>query len=108
MGDRAGAHWQWAAGQPVTAIVLDMYELVNLRAAIEAIGYPWPGDDGESPLAVLNSGDWLGQIYLKLPDPKELEQYEVGRNGRIPPPNSTPENYRKAARVRAARKADER
>ena len=45
-------------------ILLSDYEVVNLRAALQATGY---GMTGRSPLQVLNNGDWLGQIYQKLP-----------------------------------------
>jgi hypothetical protein len=49
------------------SIELDDYEVANLRVAIEAIGYPWQKHKDHSPLSVLNTGDWLGQLYLKLP-----------------------------------------
>lgn len=54
-------------------IELDDYEITNLRAALEATGSgtwhesmrdpPMP----DSPLGVLNNGDWVGQILGKLP-----------------------------------------
>lgn len=46
-------------------IDLNDYQVANLRAAIEAIGYP--SGTAQSPLSVLHSGDWLGEIYSKLP-----------------------------------------
>lgn len=52
-------------------IILDEYEIANLKALINAIGYPSCGPDaGDSighMLAPLQTGDWLGQIYNKLP-----------------------------------------
>lgn len=69
-------------------IFMDDYEIANLRSAIVAIGYPWSGDPGldPGPLGALNSGDWVGQIYQKLP------QVEHQR------PNRTPQEYRIAAK----------
>lgn len=49
-------------------IELDEYQIANLRAAIQAIGYPADKDYARCPLNVLNTGDWLGEIYLKLPE----------------------------------------
>ena len=46
-------------------ILLSDYEVVNLREAINACGYAHVADP--SPLNVLNNGDWIGQIYQKLP-----------------------------------------
>ena len=52
----------------MSTIELNDYEVVNLRSAIEAIGYPHDiVERPRNPLMVLNTGDWLGQIYLKLP-----------------------------------------
>jgi hypothetical protein len=42
------------------------YEISNLRALIEACGYP-NGACPRNPLWAINNGDWLGQIYNKLP-----------------------------------------
>lgn len=47
-------------------ITLDNYEVTNLRALIEACGYPYTMRHERCPLNVANTGDWLGQIYLKL------------------------------------------
>lgn len=70
------------------AISLTDYELVNLREALRAMGYAnWAHD--RSPLDVLHSGDWTGQIFNKL-------QEHVAEND--PNPNSTAEEYRKLAR----------
>lgn len=44
-------------------LLLSGYELANLREALIATGY---GSVFYSPLAVLNNGDWLGQIVQKL------------------------------------------
>lgn len=81
----------------MNTILLDDYEVANLRAAFEAIGYGqrkcescgsiktfWP-IVGDSPLNVLNSGDWLGQIYNKLPELSHA-------------PNVKPEEYAQRAR----------
>lgn len=56
-------------------IELDKYEIANLRSLIEACFY-----HQRNPLKVANTGDWIGQIYNKLPEvdyppnvtPKEL------------------------------------
>lgn len=53
-------------------IELDEYEVANLRAVIQAIGYPADKDHPRCPLNVLNTGDWLGELYNKLP---ELQYY---------------------------------
>ena len=52
-------------------IQLNEYQVANLLALIEAIGYPngGPGVTG-SPLGRLHSGDWLGEIYWKLATPQ--------------------------------------
>jgi len=72
-------------------IELDNYEVANLRSALEAMGYnTWSKEfHGEryvptSPLCALNTGDWLGQIYNKLPD--------TGHR-----PNATPQELAKRA-----------
>lgn len=64
-------------------IELNDYQVVNLRAALEAIGYPWK-EEKRSPLTVLNSGDWVGEIWLKL-DQLTLGKYAA--------PNDTVESY---------------
>lgn len=43
-------------------ITLDAYEIANLRAALEAV-LTFP----RNPLHALNNGDWICQIYNKLP-----------------------------------------
>lgn len=48
-------------------IELDEYQIVNLRALIEAIGYPASEIPFANPLNAANTGDWLGEIYNKLP-----------------------------------------
>ena len=53
-------------------IELNDYQVANLRAAIEAAGYNTWDPNKEShvprnPLYVLNNGDWIGEIYQKLP-----------------------------------------
>ena len=51
-------------------IELDEYEVANLKEVIEAIGYPapYPNTRKSCPLDVLNTGDWVGMLYNKLPD----------------------------------------
>ena len=44
-------------------IILDDYQVANLRAVIEAAAPPIK----RNPLYVINSGDWMMEIYLKLP-----------------------------------------
>lgn len=51
---------------PGHSVRLTDYEVANLRALIEACGYPY-GAAPDSPLKWLGTGDWLGQVYLKLP-----------------------------------------
>ncbi len=47
-------------------IVLSEYEIANLRSLLEACGYP-NGQCPKNPFYAANTGDWLGQIYNKLP-----------------------------------------
>lgn len=54
--------------KPFTTIVLDEYQVSNLKAALEAIGYPADRGHARCPLNVLNTGDWLGELYNKLPE----------------------------------------
>jgi len=68
-----------------TELTLNDYQVANLRAAIEATGYNGVVQDS-SPLAVLNSGDWIGEIYWQLP-----KGYPTG-------PNHTPNEYAIKAR----------
>jgi|SRR5581483_4629662 len=59
-------------------IQLDDYEVANLRAAIEAAGYSgqikcsnccsYTSRVPRNPLCAMHNGDWLGQIYNKLPE----------------------------------------
>lgn len=50
-------------------VTLNAYHVANLKAALEAAGiYRGPEPDGlQNPLGALNTGDWLGEIYYKLP-----------------------------------------
>lgn len=48
-------------------IVLDDYQVANLRALINAIGYGTVNDPPIGRLSALNNGDWVGEIYQKLP-----------------------------------------
>lgn len=65
-------------------VELDGYQVANLRALIEATGYNRAGND-PSPLAFLMTGDWIGEVYWKLPASEH-------------PPNRTPEQQRDDAR----------
>jgi hypothetical protein len=51
-------------------VTLNDYHVANLRALINAIGYPW--NDGaieeSNPFWAANTGDWVGEIYWKLPE----------------------------------------
>lgn len=51
----------------MNTIVLNDYEVANLKALIESCGYGLPNRVDRNPLWVANTGDWLGQIYQKLP-----------------------------------------
>jgi hypothetical protein len=64
-------------------LVLDAYEASNLREALRATGYGEPFH--RSPLSVLHSGDWVGQVWQKVPD--------TGH-----PPNATAAEYAERAR----------
>jgi hypothetical protein len=81
-------------------IELDDYEVANLRALLQAIGYGTPDcescgrplpytkertDALRSPFFAANNGDWVGQVYLKLPSVKHK-------------PNASPEQLAEAAR----------
>jgi hypothetical protein len=46
------------------SIVLTEYQRSNLLAVLQAIGYPAHQD--RSPLDVCNTGDWVGEVALKL------------------------------------------
>ena len=67
---------------------LDEYELVNVREALRAIMH-WQA--GPSPLDVLHSGDWVGQLLMKLESVQSLTQ-----------PNRTAAQYREQARTGAS------
>lgn len=82
-------HFQFANGQPVASIVLDSYELINLRTALEAIM------QDRGPLNALNSGDWVGQIYNKLPKPEDATKYY---NVQLAVPNRSVESYKQLAK----------
>ena len=56
----------------LTVLVLNDYQASNLKAVIEASGVNfWRviQNDGieDNPLSVLNTGDWIGEIYWMLP-----------------------------------------
>lgn len=50
-------------------IELDEYEVANLRTIFEAAGY-WASKTKvpRNPLCALDTGDWFGQVYNKLPE----------------------------------------
>lgn len=74
------------AGQRGHVLMLNDYQVANLRALLNAIGYGchFP-ETPSSPLSVVNNGDWIGEIYNMLP-------YEGGQK-----PNVGPEEIRRAA-----------
>lgn len=49
-------------------IELDEYQITNLRALLEAVGYPNWEIPFSNPLNAANTGDWVGEIYNKLPE----------------------------------------
>lgn len=70
---------------------LSDYHVANLRAAIEAGGYPGPplATDysyplaTDNPLTALNTGDWFGEIYNALPvvtHPPNRTAAEIAKN----------------------------
>lgn len=52
-----------AGGQHV--LVLNDYQVANLRELFNAMGYACVVDD--NPLKVAHTGDWVGEIYNQLP-----------------------------------------
>ena len=72
---------------PVYNIILNEYQIANLRSALEAAGYcDWSTQVLNNPLYVLQTGDWLGEIYNKLPEvdyqPNESPQVLADRASR--------------------------
>lgn len=60
--------WNRPEGEKTFSIALNEYQIANLTALLEAIGYPYrPGDSVEHPLRMLDTGDWIGEIFNKLP-----------------------------------------
>lgn len=49
-------------------ISLNEYQIANLRALINAVGYPWGEVEERNPLWAANTGDWVGEVYSKLPE----------------------------------------
>jgi len=50
-------------------IVLNDYQVANLRELFKACGYhPHNPGDKRSPLWALQNGDWMGEIMWRLPD----------------------------------------
>lgn len=68
-------------------LMLDEYEVANLKAALEAVKY------NDSPLCVLDTGDWLRDVLNALPktncDPNcgsrilalRANRWMIGRDG---------------------------
>lgn len=56
------------------AIFLNDYHVANLKALLNAIGYPWNGGavEEDNPFWIANTGDWVGEIYNKLPFTQEM------------------------------------
>lgn len=88
-GGRRPSPGQGMDWQARCVIELDGYEVANLRAAIEAMGYPATREPPapRSPLFALHNGDWVGQVYNKLP--------EVTEGNHVP--NDTPEELAEKA-----------
>lgn len=58
--------------EPITtpteySITLSEYEIANLKSFLQITGY---GVNDETCIPILSSGDWVGQIYNKLPNVK--------------------------------------
>ena len=47
-------------------IVLNDYQVANLRALLELCG-GWGGIEMPNPFSAANTGDWVAEIYYKLP-----------------------------------------
>jgi hypothetical protein len=62
----SGDHLLGQEAQVKISIELTPYHVANLRALIEACGYP--GGAVKEPIGGCNTGDWLGEIYLMLPE----------------------------------------
>lgn len=75
-----------SAGTSDNLVALSDYEVVNLLSALQACGYG--AADTKSPLVVLHSGDWLGQIVQKL----QSLAVEAPHG-----PNRTPQEYARMA-----------
>lgn len=75
------------AGQRGHVLMLNDYQIANLRSLFNAIGYGYHNPDiPSSPLSVVNNGDWVGEIYQMLPyegqqkanaSPQELRQAAI-------------------------------
>jgi len=71
-------------------ITLNDYQVANLKAMFEATGYN-SKEPIDSPLGALDTGDWLGEIYWKLPDvssspnstPDSMIEYAIGWQPRV-------------------------
>jgi hypothetical protein len=55
---------------------LSKYHRDNLVLLLELIGYPWDKNPGVPPFHIMNTGDWVGELWLDLQYPKGKEKPE--------------------------------
>jgi len=56
-------------GEPKTwTLVLDEYQRNNLLWLLNLVGYPYGNVHATEPFHLANTGDWVGEIVLKLAD----------------------------------------
>lgn len=56
-------------GEPKTwTLVLDEYQRNNLLWLLNVVGYPYGNVCATEPFHLANTGDWVGEIVLKLAD----------------------------------------
>lgn len=70
----------YTINMPNITITLNEYQQANLASAIEATGHgtwnpKWGNHVPRNPLYVLNTGDWIGEIYNMLPKPDKKGIY---------------------------------
>lgn len=70
-------------------ISLDTYEISNLKSVLAATGHSQSDSEfvkiGRNPIQVINTGDWMGQLYQKLPDVDyvpNIEPHELAERAR--------------------------
>jgi hypothetical protein len=61
-------------------ILLNDYQVTNLRSLLHAIGYA--SVHRSSPLNVCDTGDWVGELYQKLPHVALAPNVEPGELAR--------------------------